>query len=169
MILIVNYLWSLQRILTTYHVFSKECIYYFFNAHHCIKVKITQRDHVTAPQQYLQYFSELKCSSRRMRSPSSAIIHSNDGSASKKTSIVGLEGDYVKQIKPSSRDETIEQLDGYYGLVKRQLLKYQSPTSHLFPSQSSNTEHANIRDSIYCSAAVWSLYQVGYGSQIITA
>jgi len=65
----------------------------------------------------------------------------------------------VKQIKPSSRDETIEQLDGYYGLVKRQLLKYQSPTSHLFPSQSSNTEHANIRDSIYCSAAVWSLYQ----------
>jgi len=93
-----------------------------------------------------------------MRSPSSAKIFGTDGAASKKSSIAGLEGDYVNQIRPSSK-ETIEQLDGYYGLVKRQLLKYQSPTSHLFPSKSSNSEHANIRDSIYCSAAVWSLYQ----------
>jgi len=93
-----------------------------------------------------------------MRSPSSAKLLGTDGAASKKSSIAGLEGDYVNQIRPSSK-ETIEQLDGYYGLVKRQLLKYQSPTSHLFPSKSSNSEHANIRDSIYCSAAVWSLYQ----------
>ena len=101
-----------------------------------------------------------------MRSPSSAKLLGTDGAASKKSSIAGLEGDYVNQIRPSSK-ETIEQLDGYYGLVKRQLLKYQSPTSHLFPSKSSNSEHANIRDSIYCSAAVWSLYQVKYRSQTV--
>lgn len=79
--------------------------------------------------------------------------------ALKKSSIVGLDGDYANQMKPSLREKTIEELDSYYGLVKRQLLRYQSPTSHLFPSLSSNTEHANIRDSIYCSASVWSLYQ----------
>jgi len=101
-----------------------------------------------------------------MRSPSSKhkklsslSTDSNITNRSPKSSLAGLEGDYVNHIKPSSRQDTIEQLDYYYGLVKRQLLRYQSPTSHLFPAKSSNTEHASIRDSIYCSAAVWSLYQ----------
>ena len=136
-----------------------------------------------------------------MRSPSSKhkklsslSTDSNITNRSPKSSLAGLEGDYVNHIKPSSRhvlyirfllgpifkkkifiiklsymnqgasfrQDTIEQLDYYYGLVKRQLLRYQSPTSHLFPAKSSNTEHASIRDSIYCSAAVWSLYQVGF-------
>jgi len=104
-----------------------------------------------------------------MRSPSSkhknistVSTDSAATNASHKSSSAGLEGDYVNHIKPSSRQDTIEQLDYYYGLVKRQLLRYQSPTSHLFPAQSSNTEHASIRDSIYCSAAVWSLYQVRF-------
>ena len=136
-----------------------------------------------------------------MRSPSSKhkklsslSTDSNITNRSPKSSLAGLEGDYVNHIKPSSRhvlykissmshflekkiyilklsqmnqwetfrQDTIEQLDYYYGLVKRQLLRYQSPTSHLFPAKSSNTEHASIRDSIYCSAAVWSLYQVSF-------
>eukprot|EP00092_Neocalanus_flemingeri_P018371 GFUD01019880.1.p1 GENE.GFUD01019880.1~~GFUD01019880.1.p1 ORF type:complete len:1110 (+),score=249.46 GFUD01019880.1:78-3407(+) len=100
-----------------------------------------------------------------MRSPSSKHkklpMHSTDSitNPSPKSSLAGVEGDYVNHIKPSSRQDTIDQLDYYYGLVKRQLLRYQSPTSHLFPAKSSNTEQASIRDSIYSSAAVWSLYQ----------
>ena len=56
--------------------------------------------------------------------------------------------------------DTVAQLDQYYGLVKRQLLRYQSPTSHLYPDRSTNTSQGHLRDSIYCSAAVWTLYQV---------
>ena len=64
-------------------------------------------------------------------------------------------------IKRCDNDsDTITQLDYYYGLVKRQLLRYQSPTSHLYPDKSTNTSEAHLRDSIYCSAAVWTLYQV---------
>ena len=54
----------------------------------------------------------------------------------------------------------LSRLDYYYGLAKRQLLRYQSATSHLFPDSSSNKSEAHLRDSIYCSAAVWTLYQV---------
>ena len=57
-------------------------------------------------------------------------------------------------------EDTVAQLDQYYGLVKRQLLRYQSPTSHLYPDRSTNTSQGHLRDSIYCSAAVWTLYQV---------
>ena len=56
--------------------------------------------------------------------------------------------------------DTLGHLDHYYGLVKRQLVRYQSPTSHLYPDKSTNQVEAHLRDSIYCSAAVWSLYQV---------
>ena len=92
-----------------------------------------------------------------MKSPRKKYSENNH---SQKSSIAGLEGDYVNHIKPSSREDTIKQLDYYYGLVKRQLLRYQSPTSHLFPALSTETEYASIRDSVYCSAAVWSLFQV---------
>ena len=54
----------------------------------------------------------------------------------------------------------LSRLDYYYGLAKRQLLRFQSATSHLFPDTSSNQSEAHLRDSIYCSAAVWTLYQV---------
>ena len=37
-----------------------------------------------------------------------------------------------------SREDTQKQLDSYYGLVKRQILRYQSPTTGLFPVLSSD-------------------------------
>lgn len=43
--------------------------------------------------------------------------------------------------------------------MKRQLLKYQSPISGLFPVLSTDQEVGSVRDSVYCAAAVWSLYQ----------
>lgn len=43
--------------------------------------------------------------------------------------------------------------------VKRQLLQFQSPISGLFPVLSTDTEVGSVRDSVYCAAAVWSLYQ----------
>lgn len=44
-------------------------------------------------------------------------------------------------------------------LVKRQLLRYQSPITGLFPVLSSDFEVGSVRDSVYCAAAVWGLYQ----------
>ena len=72
------------------------------------------------------------------------------------TSMAGL----MDSPSPDVSLSTNEQLDFYYGLVKRQLLRFQSPTSHLYPDKSSNSDQANLRDSIYCNAAVWTLYQV---------
>ena len=86
-----------------------------------------------------------------------------------------IQGNFKTPLAPK-KSET--DLDYFYGLVKRQILRwgrfsrhvdiftwwaisrFQSPTSHLFPDKSSNTTEANLRDSIYCNAAVWSLYQV---------
>jgi phosphorylase kinase alpha/beta subunit len=59
----------------------------------------------------------------------------------------------------SSPGSISQRLDHYYGLVKRQLLRHQSPTSHLFPATSTDTELASIRDSLYCASAVWALGQ----------
>lgn len=50
-------------------------------------------------------------------------------------------------------------LDIYYGIVKRQILQYQSPITGLFPVLSTDKEVASIRDSVYCAAAIWSLQQ----------
>lgn len=44
-------------------------------------------------------------------------------------------------------------------LVKRQLLRYQSPITGLFPVMSTDQVVGSVRDSVYCAAAVWSLYQ----------
>lgn len=49
--------------------------------------------------------------------------------------------------------------------AKRQILRYQSATSGLFPRLSNDQQDAHIRDSIYCAAAVWSLY-VAYTKRI---
>uniref|UniRef100_A0A1B6FN58 Phosphorylase b kinase regulatory subunit n=1 Tax=Cuerna arida TaxID=1464854 RepID=A0A1B6FN58_9HEMI len=62
-------------------------------------------------------------------------------------------------LKVSSYEETIRQLDIYYGLVKRQLLRYQSPITGLFPTLSNEETVASVRESIYCAAAIWSLFQ----------
>ncbi len=43
--------------------------------------------------------------------------------------------------------------------MKRQLLRFQSPTTGLFPELSTNRQVASIRSSIYSNLAVWALYQ----------
>lgn len=62
-------------------------------------------------------------------------------------------------LKIANYETTVKQLDVYYGIVKRQLLQYQCPITGLFPQVSSDTEVGSIRDSVYCAAAVWGLYQ----------
>ncbi|KAL1514297.1 hypothetical protein ABEB36_003576 [Hypothenemus hampei] len=62
-------------------------------------------------------------------------------------------------IKIANYEETVRQLDVYYGTVKRQLLRYQSPITGLFPVLSTDTEIGSVRESVYCAAAVWGLYQ----------
>lgn len=39
------------------------------------------------------------------------------------------------------------------------MLQFQSPISGLFPVLSTDNEVGSVRDSVYCAAAVWSLYQ----------
>ncbi|XP_046961830.1 probable phosphorylase b kinase regulatory subunit beta [Vanessa cardui] len=62
-------------------------------------------------------------------------------------------------LKISNYEETVRQLDIYYAIVKRQLLRFQSPITGLFPVLSSDLHIGSVRDSIYCAAAVWGLYQ----------
>ncbi|RZC40824.1 phosphorylase b kinase regulatory subunit beta [Asbolus verrucosus] len=62
-------------------------------------------------------------------------------------------------LKVSNYEDTVRQLDIYYGIVKRQLLLYQSPITGLFPVLSTDTKIGSVRDSVYCAAAVWGLYQ----------
>lgn len=90
-------------------------------------------------------------------------------------------------LKIANYEDTVKELDVYYGIgnicflifdlfvkivdaliklnfhffssVKRQLLQFQSPISGLFPVLSTDTEVGSVRDSVYCAAAVWSLYQ----------
>ncbi|XP_058979879.1 probable phosphorylase b kinase regulatory subunit beta isoform X3 [Musca domestica] len=62
-------------------------------------------------------------------------------------------------LKTSNYEDTVKQLDIYYGIVKRQLLRFQSPINGLFPVMSIDHEVGSVRDSVYCAAAVWSLYQ----------
>ncbi|XP_061382467.1 probable phosphorylase b kinase regulatory subunit beta isoform X1 [Danaus plexippus] len=62
-------------------------------------------------------------------------------------------------LKISNYEDTVRQLDIYYAIVKRQLLRFQSPTTGLFPVLSSDLHIGSVRDSVYCAAAVWGLYQ----------
>uniref|UniRef100_A0AAR5P2Q4 Phosphorylase b kinase regulatory subunit n=1 Tax=Dendroctonus ponderosae TaxID=77166 RepID=A0AAR5P2Q4_DENPD len=62
-------------------------------------------------------------------------------------------------IKTVNYEETVRQLDVYYGIVKRQLLHFQSPITGLFPVLSTDTEIGSVRESVYCAAAIWGLYQ----------
>ena len=43
--------------------------------------------------------------------------------------------------------------------MKRQLLRYQSATTGLFPEHSEDREVGCVRSSIYANMAVWSLCQ----------
>ncbi|XP_050670276.1 probable phosphorylase b kinase regulatory subunit beta isoform X16 [Leptidea sinapis] len=62
-------------------------------------------------------------------------------------------------LKIANYEDTVRQLDIYYAIVKRQLLRFQSPITGLFPVLSSDLHVGSVRDSIYCAAAVWGLYQ----------
>ncbi|CAK1550086.1 unnamed protein product [Leptosia nina] len=62
-------------------------------------------------------------------------------------------------LKIANYEDTVRQLDIYYAIVKRQLLRFQSPITGLFPVLSSDLHTASVRDSIYCASAVWGLYQ----------
>ncbi|XP_058795642.1 probable phosphorylase b kinase regulatory subunit beta [Phymastichus coffea] len=62
-------------------------------------------------------------------------------------------------LKISNYEDTIRQLDIYYGIVKRQILHYQSCITGLFPKISTDKKIASVRESVYCAAAVWSLHQ----------
>ncbi|XP_045512472.1 probable phosphorylase b kinase regulatory subunit beta isoform X6 [Pieris brassicae] len=62
-------------------------------------------------------------------------------------------------LKIANYEDTVRQLDIYYAIVKRQLLRFQSPITGLFPVLSSDLHIASVRDSIYCASAVWGLYQ----------
>ncbi|KAK9879410.1 hypothetical protein WA026_006476 [Henosepilachna vigintioctopunctata] len=73
--------------------------------------------------------------------------------------IVGDNSNSEQFLKISNYENTVKQLDVYYGIVKRQLLRHQCPITGLFPVLSVDAEVGSIRDSVYCAAAVWGLYQ----------
>ncbi|KAF6078976.1 phosphorylase kinase regulatory subunit beta [Phyllostomus discolor] len=51
-----------------------------------------------------------------------------------------------------------DRLDRYYGIVKATLLRYQSPTTGLFPTKTcGDDQKAKVHDSLYCAAAAWAL------------
>ncbi|XP_025426004.1 probable phosphorylase b kinase regulatory subunit beta isoform X2 [Sipha flava] len=77
--------------------------------------------------------------------------------SAKNTSFVDADVDL--HLKISNYEETVKHLDIYYGIVKRQLLRYQSAINGLFPVLSDDDVEASVRDSIYCAAAIWSLFQ----------
>ncbi|XP_043476951.1 probable phosphorylase b kinase regulatory subunit beta isoform X1 [Leptopilina heterotoma] len=78
-------------------------------------------------------------------------------SATRQGSVIDLDIDMF--LKISNYEDTVRQLDIYYGIVKRQILQYQSSITGLFPQISSDKVVGSVRESIYCAAAIWSLYQ----------
>ncbi|KAK0088116.1 hypothetical protein PV325_013112 [Microctonus aethiopoides] len=87
-------------------------------------------------------------------SPKKSMLSNN---TSRQGSVYDLDIDMF--LKISNYEDTVRQLDIYYGIVKRQILRYQSCITGLFPQVSSDKIVASVRESIYCAAAVWSLYQ----------
>ncbi|XP_053210887.1 probable phosphorylase b kinase regulatory subunit beta isoform X2 [Panonychus citri] len=69
------------------------------------------------------------------------------------------EEEVAEAMRMANYADIIRQLDHFYGQVKRQLLQFQSPTSGLFPRLSSELREAHVRDTLYCSTAIWALYQ----------
>ncbi|CAL4197959.1 unnamed protein product, partial [Meganyctiphanes norvegica] len=64
-----------------------------------------------------------------------------------------------KNLRLINYEDTVRKLDRYYGIVKRQLLQYQSITLGMFPACSQDKTEADLRTSVYCAAAIWSLFQ----------
>ncbi|XP_023582735.1 phosphorylase b kinase regulatory subunit beta isoform X4 [Trichechus manatus latirostris] len=60
---------------------------------------------------------------------------------------------------PRPDDETLwAKLDHHYRIVKSTLLRYQSPTTGLFPTKTcGDNPKAKIQDSLYCAAGAWAL------------
>ncbi|XP_036922274.1 phosphorylase b kinase regulatory subunit beta isoform X1 [Sturnira hondurensis] len=60
---------------------------------------------------------------------------------------------------PRPDHETLwDKLDRYYRIVKSTLLRYQSPTTGLFPTKTcGDDQKAKVHDSLYCAAAAWAL------------
>lgn len=58
-----------------------------------------------------------------------------------------------------TKNNIIKYKNYIYFLVKRQLLRYQSCITGLFPQVSNDKIVGSVRESIYCAAAIWSLYQ----------
>lgn len=81
----------------------------------------------------------------------------------------GIEAELLAKVTsaattPSSEQASIMEqnlldLDFYYTMVKRHLLKYQSPTSGLYPVCSADTRVGSVRVTIYCSMSLWTLSQ----------
>ncbi|CAE1244331.1 PHKA_B [Acanthosepion pharaonis] len=64
----------------------------------------------------------------------------------------------------SNYEATVEKLNKFYFRLKHQILQYQSLSLGLYPEcgtfdPEKICKHANVRDSIYCAAATWSLSQ----------
>uniref|UniRef100_A0A0K2TG70 Phosphorylase b kinase regulatory subunit n=1 Tax=Lepeophtheirus salmonis TaxID=72036 RepID=A0A0K2TG70_LEPSM len=55
-------------------------------------------------------------------------------------------------------DIVLIELNYYYGLAKRQLIKYQSPFTGLFPATSTTKNIGSVKESIYCAMSIWSLH-----------
>ena len=80
--------------------------------------------------------------------PWPGLVSRNHG---KNCIISGTKGDEEKRNREYEFCKgDLTELDQYYGLVKRQLLRYQSPTSHLFPITSTDNDLASIRSTVCC-------------------
>ncbi|XP_044021061.1 probable phosphorylase b kinase regulatory subunit beta isoform X2 [Aphidius gifuensis] len=94
----------------------------------------------------------------KVRSPSeSSKRFSMAENSARQGSVYDLDIDMF--LKISNYEDTIRQLDIYYGIVKRQLLNHQSCITGLFPEVTSDKIVGSVKDSIYCAASIWSLYQ----------
>ena len=56
-------------------------------------------------------------------------------------------------------EQNLHELNFYYGIVKRHLLRYQSAITGLYPALSSDKKIGSVRDTLYCCMATWSLSQ----------
>ena len=56
-------------------------------------------------------------------------------------------------------EQNLQELNFYYGIIKRHLLRYQSAITGLYPAMSSEKKVGSVRDTLYCCMATWSLCQ----------
>ncbi|XP_033229285.1 probable phosphorylase b kinase regulatory subunit beta isoform X1 [Belonocnema kinseyi] len=90
-------------------------------------------------------------------SPAHPLSFTGRNVMARQGSLIDLDIDVF--LKISNYEDTVRQLDIYYGIVKRQILQYQSCITGLFPQVSNDKLVGSVRESIYCAASIWSLYQ----------